>query len=163
MRLDTATAIYAGSEPVKRIMVGGVQVWPVATTGGIELRLYVDSTYGAPPTIANLQFKAGTTVLTGTPISSSDAGAANDAAKAFDGSVDTYWTPNGDLDAAPWIGLKLAEAATVSEVVIVNATIETLYTASGIAAFRVTNDGTAILTRTDEPEWSPGQTRSYTV
>lgn len=164
-RSSDARAVYVGGTAVlvSRTMVNGVQVWPAASGGGSnELRVYIDATFGAPVALARVQFMAGGVEITGTPISSSDASASNAASMAFDSDAGTYWTPNAGLDGVPWIGLQLASPATFDTLVIVYATIETFYTAAAPSAFRAAAGDTTLITRTAEPEWSPGQTRSYT-
>jgi hypothetical protein len=167
MRLDEATAIYAGSEPVLRIMVNGVQVWPVAGGGSAnQLRILIEGTYGAEPMVATLQFKAGGTVLTGTPFGSSTGGVGTEAAAAFDADAATYWQPSLDLEEAPFLGLTLDRPAVIDEIVMTYPSIETYYTASSISAFRVQKwDGAWIdlVERGDEAVWTPGETRTYPV
>jgi hypothetical protein len=163
-RSSDARAVYIGGTAVlvSRTMVNGVQVWPVASVGSNELRVYIDATFGATVALARVQFMAGGVEITGTPISSSDAGASNAASMAFDSDANTYWTPNAGLDGVPWIGLQLASPKTFDTLVLVYASIETYYTAGAPSAFHATEGATTVITRTDEPEWSPGQTRSYT-
>lgn len=164
-RSSEAVAVYIGGSAVlvSRTMVNGVQVWPKPGGGAsTDLRVYIDATFGAPVALASVRFLRGGVELTGTPVSSSDASEGNNAAKAFDGNPDTYWTPNAGLDGVPWIGLQLATPALFDTLVLVYAAIETYYVAAAPSAFRAMAGTTTLITRTAETEWSPGQTRSYT-
>jgi hypothetical protein len=167
MKLDEATAIYAGSEPVLRIMVDGVQVWPIAGGGSAnQVRILIEGTYGAEPMMSTLQFKAGGAVLGGTPFGSSASGVGTEAAAAFDADAATYWQPSIDLEEAPFLGLTLDTSAVIDEIVMTYPSIETYYTASSISAFRIQKwDGAwlDLAVFSDEPVWTPGETRTYTV
>lgn len=135
-----------------------------------EHQILVDETGdGTEPAIARIEFRAtvGGAALTGTPFASSEAGALNTAAKAFDSDANTHWTPALGHAATDALGLRLGTASALAQVAITAANVEAQFAGSAPRTFRIQGwDGakwTTLRTFTDEPAWTPGLTRTYSI
>lgn len=130
----------------------------------------VDETWGdIVPRIGTVGFRntVGGTNLTGTATATSAESVTTDAAKASDGSSTTYWAPTiGDEE--PGVGLIFDDPQAIAQFVVTSSAADEAHVENAPRTFRlvVSNDGitwSTIKTITDEPRWTAGQTRSYTV
>lgn len=135
-----------------------------------QARILFDEMHGgAEPMVATLEFRAtvGGAKLTGTAFASSEAGAITAASLAFDADAGTYWEPALDLDAVPYLGQVFASGQAIAQIALTFPNVEASYTAAAPRTFRLQGwDGaqwTTLKTVTNDPAWTPGETRTFNV
>lgn len=168
--LSEAKGLYVGSTPVLRVMVSGVQVWPISSAAGTytSVQVRVTATHGGtPPRLATVTFRAsaGGAALSGSAYASSEDSTQTGAAKAFDGDATTHWGAALG-DASPHVGQTLASASAVREMVLTFANTEPFDTSGAPLDFAVIGISgtteTTLHTVTGAAAWTPGETRTFT-
>lgn len=122
---------------------------------------------GVAPIVGEIGFRSSTngSPLTGTPFASTEAGAGNAAAKAFDGDGNTY-AQTAIGDPAPHFGLTLATPQQLAEVLVTFPTLEFGNTDGAPLAlnFEGLKSGTwTNLKAFTATGWNPGESKLFTL
>lgn len=145
---------------------GGGEPTPAPGTYS-QFRIYVYSTWGAPTvSLAEISFRA---TVGGASIAASSYSASTEAlaaANAFDGDSTTWW--NSMIgDDQPHVSMVASTASALAQVALTYPNIEAEYYEEAPRWFVIQGwNGTGWVTLkevTEDPVWSPGETRTYSI